>query len=109
MFPEMGKTRKKQIGVHCGGAETSGVSLDISGVTPLDKCQISSRIHSSGVQGGQEYRSMWESPVYIKMMFKALELYEDQRPCSLKCTHGLHPFFRLSIQADTFTAKPSPC
>ena len=50
MFPEMGKTRKKQIGVHCGGAEIS-VSLDISGVTPLDKCQISSRIHSSGVQG----------------------------------------------------------
>ena len=52
---------------------------------------------------------MWESPVYIKMMFQALELYEDQSLGSLKYTHGLHPSFRLSVQADTFIAKPSPC
>ena len=54
MFPEMGKTRKEQIWLEGRGGGCSaeiGVSLDISGVMPLDKCQISSRIHSSGVQG----------------------------------------------------------
>ena len=50
MFPEMGKTRKEQIGAGEWCAEIR-VSLDIPGVMPLDKYQISSRIHSSGVQG----------------------------------------------------------